>query len=83
MVKKQLLLKSILFSSWRYIISSVVMGACIWFLKIGLMMNIQALVLEICIGGLIYFACLFLLKEDFIIPNLKSTIRKLDTKHNK
>lgn len=68
---KQLLLKSIICPSWKYLLASFIMYFSIVIIKQFLSITVINLLLLIIVGGITYITILILLKDDFLINNLK------------
>lgn len=77
LLKKQLNFKRIYSSMWKYFFSALVMCISIKLLGNILLKDISNLLLEILFGIVLYFGCLVVLKDDFVLPNIKMVLYKI------
>ena len=79
-VRKQLDIKQILFSTWQYFLSAIIMFSGLLFIREYIDNNIISIAIQVIVGIIIYFACLLLLKNTFITEYIylfKKKIHKL------
>ena len=80
--RKFLLFKTLLNVSYKYIISSVIMGGSVLALNIFLPTSVWYLILEITIGIIVYSLMLLILRTRFFIDNIKFLFNKISKKRN-
>lgn len=78
-VRKEIHIKKMLFVSWRYVLASIMMYIVISIMRLSVMYHstiISTMVLIIT-GGVVYLVVLILLKEKFLLGNIKSVIKSI------
>ena len=80
--RKFLLFKTLLNVSYKYIISSVIMGGSVLALNIFLPTSVWYLILEITIGIIVYSLMLLILRTRFFFFFLKFLFNKISKKRN-
>lgn len=82
-VKKELSIVIILKSSVKYVVAGVVMGVVLFFESIWFSPSILYTLLMVASGAAVYFLSLLLLRDTFVISNLKTIFGKFIKKHSK
>lgn len=80
LIKRQLIAKRIFVSSWRYFLSGFIMFLIVEVLKLRFSEGIISLFILICIGVMSYIVCLFILKDEFFIGNVKKYLKSFQIK---
>lgn len=66
MIRKSIVVNKLLSSSWKYVLSGVVMFLVVFIINSHMTMNIFSLVVQMITGMLIYIGLLFILKAPII-----------------
>lgn len=75
-VTKQLQLKRIMTSLWRYVAAGTAMLMLLLWIQTKMGISLTSLVILVLCGALIYILLLFILRDDFFIDNTKAVLRK-------
>lgn len=82
-IKKQLRMNDIIFASWKYMLSGSLMFVLVFLLKTFFFdSGVISLIILIVSGVTFYFTFLLLIKDSFLIKNLKSLFRIKGGKNN-
>jgi len=73
-------MKEMVLKSWRYIVAAGIMFVPIYFLEKVFEYNIFTFLLITLVGAMVYFMCLFILRDDFLINNVKNMLTTLKAK---
>ena len=74
MIRKEINMKKIIFSSWKYLISSLFMFGICFYVQTLLPSSIINTLLIILLGLVSYFIALLILKEELILSSIKKYI---------
>lgn len=69
-------LRKILLSSWQYILGTILMFTAIFFLNKYLSYSILSFIIITIIGGIIYFAFLLIIKNNFLLLLINKVLKK-------
>lgn len=73
-LREKIKIKNVFKDSWKYIISGILMSISVYLISIKMNVSCISTLLQICIGGILYFILLIIFKEQFIneiINNIK------------
>ncbi len=82
-VRKELSICTILKSSVKYLIAGVIMGVVLFFESIWFPPSILYTLLMVASGAVVYLLSLLLLRDTFVISNLKTIFGRFIKKHSK
>lgn len=77
LVRKELSPIKIFVSCWRYLVAGIVMLVLIKIIGTNMASSIVNTMIMIAVGGTVYFAVLFMMRDDFFLGNTKSIINKV------
>lgn len=80
-IRKYLNFGKVLLSSWKYMLSSVVMFVPCYFLGLYLSPTILHTLIIACVGVLIYALCLLILRDEFVFKVIKAILGKFKKKN--
>lgn len=67
--------------SLQYFLSALLMGICVYFVNQYATISILSLLMEIALGALIYFICLYLLKNQYVLGLVNDIKRRVARTH--
>lgn len=78
-LREKIKIKNIFKNSWKYIISGIIMSIVVYAISIKMNTSCINTLIQICIGGILYFILLIIFKEQFIneiINKILNNIKK-------
>ena len=75
-VLRKLFSAKMFLSGSKNLIAAAIMGLCVYAIAALLPAKIWATVIEVGVGGMVYFAVLLILKDQFFLENVKRLLRK-------
>lgn len=75
-VTKQLQLKRIITSLWKYTFAGIAMMILLLWTQTLMKISVISLIILVLGGALIYFSILLILRDEFFIDNIKAALRK-------
>lgn len=75
-VRKEFSIQKIVVSSWKYVIAGSSMLLTVWVVNSKIVSSILNTVALVMIGTIVYFLVLVVLRDDFLIHNIKKLILK-------
>ncbi|MFA6755253.1 MAG: flippase [Bacilli bacterium] len=80
-IKEKLILKfDFIKCLWKYLLSSIIMFVTIYFIQKVLPNEIWSFCVIVLIGGIEYFLCLIVLKEEYLLTFIKNVTKKFHKK---
>lgn len=75
-VKNELDLTSMIKMAWKYLLASAIMGGIVYYIGYYMPPAIYTTCIQIAAGGLSYAACLYILKDRFIIELIRRVLHR-------